>query len=96
MKFSQVQFELHNKAIVLLNAIEENRLKRIEQEVQCLNYKFDPSYSPTLRKLHIDGCHNNIAAIDTQRMELIKQYADLMEQLVKPVIDRISKNQTNQ
>lgn len=96
MKFSQVQFELHNKAIVLLNAIEENRLKRIEQEVQCLNYKFDPTYSSTLRKLHIDGCHSNIAAIDTQRMELIKQYADLMEDLVKPVIDRISKNQTNQ
>jgi hypothetical protein len=91
MRFSQIQFELHNKAIVLLNAIEENRLKRIEQEVQCLNYQYDPIYSTTLRKLHIDGCHTNIAEIDTQRMELIKQYADLMQQLIEPVVDRISK-----
>ena len=91
MKFSQVQFELHNKAIICLNAIEENRLKRIEQEVQCLNYKFDLTYSPTLRQLHIDGCHSNIAEIDTQRMELLSKYADLMEQLIEPVIDRISQ-----
>ena len=91
MKFSQVQFELHNKAIVLLNAIEENRLKRIEQEVQCLNYQYDPSYSPTLRKLHIDGCHSNLNELDQQRNELLSKYADLMQQLIEPVLNRISQ-----
>jgi hypothetical protein len=88
--FSQKQLHLHNECIIILQQIEANKLERISIGVDSMKYQHDYFMLPNVKTLHIELNQHKLAELDTKRMELLSQYAELVQQLIQPVIDRIS------
>lgn len=88
--FSQRQSTLHHDCLILLQQIESNKLNRISIEMDAMKWQHDPMILPNVKAMHIDQCQEELAKLDVQRMELLNQYADLMQQLIEPVINKLT------
>ena len=90
LSFSQRQSELHHDCLIILQQIDSNKLERISIEMDAMKWQHDPMILPNVKAMHIEQCQEKLTKLDVQRNELLSQYADLMQQLIEPVINRLT------
>ena len=88
--FSQRQLHLHNECIIILQQIEANKLQRTSIGLESVCYQHDYFMLPNVKAMHIELNKHKLAELDKQRNELLNQYAELMQQLIEPVINRLN------
>ena len=88
LTFAERQLLLHNKAVRLLEQISENRRLRKSLEEDALMTAFDNKMPASLKRLHDKMHHDTLTECDKHRNDLLQEYAQIMELLVKPVFDK--------
>ena len=88
--FSQRQLHLHNECTIILQQIEANKLDRAFIGLESVSYQYDYFMLPNVKAMHIELNQHKLAELDKQRNELLNQYAELMQQLIEPVINRLN------
>jgi hypothetical protein len=88
LTFAERQLLLHNKCVRILEQITENRRLRKSLEEDALVNAFDRTMPATMKRLHSEMHDDTIKECDKHRDDLLKEYAEIMEALVKPIVER--------
>ncbi len=88
MTISQKHLEQHKLCVEILTKINNIKIQRKQLEAKSLEYEF--SQLPyRLKQMHINGCIENLCALDKSRDKLLLQYADILQSIVEPILNPI-------
>ena len=86
------QVQLHQAALDTLYRIEENNEQLRKMYANCVEIEKCPNTSPSFKKMFIEQFHSMIAETRRIKNDNLAQYADIMQRLVQPALERTLQN----
>ena len=86
------QVQLHQAALDTLYRIEENNEQLRKMYANCVEIEKCPDTSASFKKMFIEQFHSMIAETRRIKNDNLAQYADIMQRLVEPVLEKTLSN----
>ena len=86
------QVQLHQAALDTLYRIEENNEQLRKMYNNCVEIEKCPNTSASFKKMFIEQFHSMIAETRRIKNDNLAQYADIMQRLVQPALDKTLQN----